>query len=183
MGDSRWYGVSIKSRSWNISNSCLTAAVLNLRLPVTSDSIVDGGIEFPDPENMGTAFEIMFLCVMDAEIRLVEYVGKLRIEHLRFSWNWPLGEKMLSQELYDIFGLCFRCNVRLFIGEEYLKAHKNIRRRKMLSWKKHRVGGSGSPPPPPTLFGSRWLIGVFEEFIIRHMSDLACNARWCSSKI
>ena len=53
--------------------------MLNFRLPVTSDSIADGGIEFPDPKNMGVAFGILFLCVMDAEIRLVEYVGKLRI--------------------------------------------------------------------------------------------------------
>ena len=58
---------------------------MNFQLPVKSDSIADGDIEFPDPENRGVAFRIMFVCVIDAEIRLVEYVGKLRIKHLRFS--------------------------------------------------------------------------------------------------
>ena len=58
---------------------------MNFQLPVKSDSIADGDIEFPDPENMEVAFGIVFLCVMDAEIRLEEYVGKLRLKYLRFS--------------------------------------------------------------------------------------------------
>ena len=33
--------------------SGLTAAILNFLLPVTSDSIAEGDIEFSDPENMG----------------------------------------------------------------------------------------------------------------------------------
>ena len=54
------------------------AAILDFRIPVTSYSIPIDAIGFPVPENMGVAFGISFLCVTDAEIRLVKYVGKLR---------------------------------------------------------------------------------------------------------
>jgi len=60
---------------------------LDFRLPVTPDNIANDGIKFPDPENMRVAFGMSFLCVVDAEIRLVKYVGKLRIKHVRFSRN------------------------------------------------------------------------------------------------
>jgi hypothetical protein len=46
--------------------------------------MADGDIEFPDPANIVVAFGILFLCVIDAEIRLVEYVGILRIKQLWF---------------------------------------------------------------------------------------------------
>jgi len=69
----------------DISTSGLTAAILNFQLLVKLDSIADGNIEFPDPENILVAFVILFLSVVDAEISLVEYIGKLRIKHVRFS--------------------------------------------------------------------------------------------------
>ena len=51
---------------------------MDLRLPVTSYGIPIDPIGFPVPENMGVAFGISFLCVTDAEILLVKYVGKVR---------------------------------------------------------------------------------------------------------
>ena len=63
------------------------AAILDFRLPVTSDIIPIDAVEFPNPKNMGVAFGILFLCVMDAEILLVKHVGKLQLTNLRFSRN------------------------------------------------------------------------------------------------
>jgi hypothetical protein len=59
-------------------------AILDFRLPVTSYSIPIDAIGFPVPENMGVAFGISFLCATDAVIRLVKYVGKLRLKNLLF---------------------------------------------------------------------------------------------------
>ena len=98
------------------------AAILDFRLPVTSDSITIGPVELPDPKNMWLAFGISFLCVMDAEILLVKHVGKLQLTNLRFSRNLPNGKDFSSQEPSKIFGCRFRQNVRSCVGEEYLKA-------------------------------------------------------------
>ena len=57
---------------------------MDFRLPATSDSIPVGAIEFPDPKNMGVAFGISVLCVMDAEILLVKHVGKLQLKIFGF---------------------------------------------------------------------------------------------------
>ena len=63
------------------------AVILDFRLLVISGSIPIVAVEFPDPTNMGVAFGISFLCATDAEIRLVEYVDKLRLKNLPFSRN------------------------------------------------------------------------------------------------
>ena len=55
---------------------------------------------------MGVAFGISFLYGTDAEIRLVEYVGKLRLKIFRFPEIDPTG-KNISQEPSKIFGVCF----------------------------------------------------------------------------
>ena len=100
------------------------AAILDFRLPVTSYSILIDAIGFPVPENIGVAFGILFLCATDAEIRLVEYVGKLRLKIFRFPEIDPSGKKIISQEPSKIFRVCLRYNVRSCVGEEQLKARK-----------------------------------------------------------
>ena len=70
------------------------AAILDFRLPVTSYSNPIDAIGFPVPKNMGVAFGISFLCATDAEIRLVEYVGKLRLKIFRFPEIDPTGKKL-----------------------------------------------------------------------------------------
>ena len=47
----------------------ITAAILDFRLPVTSDDIRNSAVEFLDPENGGVAVGILFLSVIGAEIR------------------------------------------------------------------------------------------------------------------
>jgi hypothetical protein len=45
----------------------------------------NGGIEYPDLEKIWIAFGISFLCVNDAEIRLMCNFYKLGMKHLQFS--------------------------------------------------------------------------------------------------
>ena len=62
-------------------------AILDFRLLVTSYSIPIDAIGFSVNENIGVAFGISFLCVLDAEILLIEHVGKLQLSNFRFSRN------------------------------------------------------------------------------------------------
>ena len=71
MWGSRWHGVSILSRSGDISTSGLAAAILNYRHPLTSGSIRNSTIDVLDPENMVIAVGISLLCILEAEIRLM----------------------------------------------------------------------------------------------------------------
>ena len=68
MGVSRWNGVAILSRSQDIRITSLLAAILDFRLPVTSDSIRNSAIEFLDPENRGVAVGIFILSIIEPEI-------------------------------------------------------------------------------------------------------------------
>ena len=67
-GVSRWNGVAILSRSWDISTSGLAAAIFKNRLPVTSDSIRNGAIELLDPKNGGFAVGTALLSCLETEI-------------------------------------------------------------------------------------------------------------------
>ena len=48
----------------------MSAAILDLWLPVSSGSVTDSTIEKIDPENMGVAVGIMFVASLEAEIHL-----------------------------------------------------------------------------------------------------------------
>ena len=56
----------------------LAAANLHFRLPVTSESFLDSPVELLDPENVGVAVEISFLCAIEAELHSFYAV---------FAWN------------------------------------------------------------------------------------------------
>jgi len=158
MGVSRLNGVAILSRSWYISTSGLTAAILNFRFPVTLDSMADGDIEFPDPANIVVAFGILFLCVIDAEIRLVEYVGILRIKQLWFYWNWHHGKKYISRTLKDIWSpFSTKCASTYWRGKpesaKNYSAAKKSSTVKNIGWRR----GKPQPQPHPHPFGIRGL--------------------------
>jgi len=51
-----------------MSTSGLAAAILDLSLPVRSDSIVDTSVGLLDPENIGSAIEIALLSHVHMEL-------------------------------------------------------------------------------------------------------------------
>ena len=53
-----------------MGSSGLAAAILDFRLPVTSDGVCNGAVVFLDPENMGAAVGIILLSCLQAEICL-----------------------------------------------------------------------------------------------------------------
>ena len=53
-----------------MGSSGLAAAILDFRLPVTSDGVCNSAIVFLDPENMGVAVGIILLSCLQAEIYL-----------------------------------------------------------------------------------------------------------------
>ena len=53
-----------------MGSSGLAAAILDFRLPVTSDGVCNSAIVFLDPENMGVAVGIILLSCLQAEICL-----------------------------------------------------------------------------------------------------------------
>ena len=92
----------------------------------------NGGIEYPDLEKIWIAFGISFLCVNDAEIRLMCNFYKLGMKHLQFSWNWRHGKRNIWRFL-KIFESRFRQHVRILISEACRR--KNIRRQKLsIGW-------------------------------------------------
>ena len=67
-GVSRWNGVTIVS-SRDIITSGLTAAIFDIRLPLTSGGICNSPVEFLDPEkNGGLAFGTELLSGLETEI-------------------------------------------------------------------------------------------------------------------
>src|SRR5664279_1694337 len=68
-----------------MSTSGLTSAILDFRLPLTSVGIRNSTIVFLDPENMGVAVEILFLCAIEAEIRCMYLFSKPMYNNFRFG--------------------------------------------------------------------------------------------------
>ena len=66
-GFSRCNDVTIFS-SRDIITSGITAAILDIRLPLTSGGIRNSHIEFPYPENGGLAVETALISSLEAEI-------------------------------------------------------------------------------------------------------------------
>ena len=66
-GVSRWNGITIFS-SRDIITSGITAAILDIRLPLTSGGIRNSHIEFLYPENRGLALGTALISSLEAEI-------------------------------------------------------------------------------------------------------------------
>jgi len=66
----RWNCAAIMCISWDTCNYIISAAILNLWLPVSSGSVTDSTIEKFDPENIGIELEISFLSIIQAEIHV-----------------------------------------------------------------------------------------------------------------
>ena len=82
------------------------AAILDFRLPVIWGSNLDSAIELLDPENVGVAVEISFICAIEAELHLFYAV---------FSWS-DIYYRVCSRHI-DILGsvrvqiICYRSQV------------------------------------------------------------------------
>jgi len=75
--------------SWDTSKYIISAAILDLWVPVSYGSVTDSTIEKFDPENMGVAVGLLFLAGIEAEIPLgssfIPPSKQTSLKHLRIK--------------------------------------------------------------------------------------------------
>ena len=109
---SSWNFAVLMSRSWDISTSCLTAAILDFRLPVTSGSIRNSAIEVADYENVGSDSDAKL-----SSRRHFYMVASLHVAKLSLSCRHAC---MFIRQLSDSLTTPYRCYQLMNININYV---------------------------------------------------------------